>query len=71
MRGIDVDLLRSGSAVVRVAEDVSAERDLTLSLSFRVPELEPGRYRILVHDRGAEGYPKLVLKVEDASTPSD
>ena len=63
MRGIDVDLLRGGDPVARVVEDMTAESDLTLSAVFRVPALEPGRYRILVHDRGAEGYPELFLRI--------
>jgi hypothetical protein len=64
MRGIDVDLLQRGVEGVRVAEDLTADSDLTLSLDFRVPELEPGRYRILVHDRGAEGDPALFLIIK-------
>ena len=64
MHGIDVDLLRKGSTE-RVAEDLSAESDLTLSVVFQVPNLEPGRYRVLVHDRDAEGAPDLFLKIRE------
>jgi hypothetical protein len=55
--------VRGGDPVARVIEDVTAESDLTLSAVFQVPELEPGRYRILVHDRGAEGDPELFLRI--------
>jgi hypothetical protein len=33
-------------------------------VSFTVPVLDEGaRYRVLVHDRGAQGYPELYLIV--------
>ena len=63
MRGIDVDLLQNGLPVARVIEDVTAESDLTLRVSFTVPDVGRGRYRVLVHDRGAQGYPDLFLLV--------
>ena len=63
MRGIDVDLLRGGEPVVRVLENVSAGSDLRLDVTFRVPEIAGGSYRILAHDQDASGYPELWLRV--------
>ena len=63
MRGIDVDLLQNNLALVRVLEDATAKEDLTLAVTFTVPDLDRGRYRVLVHDRGAQGYPDLYLLV--------
>jgi len=63
MEGIDVDLMRNERVVSRVVKDVTASSDLSLTVVFSVPELEPGRYLVLVHDRGAQGYPELWLKV--------
>ena len=64
MHGIDVDLLQNEIPIERVVEDVTAEPDLTLRVSFTVPDLAEGaRFRVLVHDRGAEGYPELFLLV--------
>jgi hypothetical protein len=72
LRGIDVDLLQGGEAVVRVAEDVDAEPGLTLSVSFRVPDLHPGAYMISAHDGGgqAQSYPELWLRIKEAPESS-
>jgi hypothetical protein len=72
LRGIDVDLLQGQEPVVRVAEDVDAEHDLTLSVSFHVPDVSPGGYRILVHDEGiqAQVYPELWLRIREALAPA-
>src|SRR5262245_53657807 len=43
MRGIDVDLLQNELQVARVIENVTAEPDFTLRLSFTVPDLGKGR----------------------------
>jgi hypothetical protein len=64
MRGVDVDLLQQELLEVRVIQDATANEDLTSALTFTVPELERGRYRVLVHDRGAQGYPELFLTVD-------
>jgi hypothetical protein len=68
LRGIDVDLLQGQKAVVRVADDVDAEPDLTLSVSFQVPDVSPGGYRILVHGGGIEAqvFPELWLRSKEA-----
>ena len=68
LTGIDVDLLQGQKPVVRVAEDVDAEPDLTLSVSFQVPDVSPGGYRISVRGGGIEApvYPELWLKVREA-----
>ena len=63
MTGIDVDLLRGENVVVRVVKDASADDDLKLRVTFLVPEIAGGAYRIVVHDRGAEGYPELWLRI--------
>lgn len=60
MRGIDVDIRQHGGlATYRVAENLTADPDLTLSIDFQVPDLEPGRYRLLV--RGAEDPPLFLI----------
>jgi hypothetical protein len=63
-----VDLLQGQKAVVRVADDVDAEPDLTLSVSFQVPDVSPGGYRILVHGGGIEAqvFPELWLRIKEA-----
>ena len=67
LRGIDVDLLQGQEAVVRVAEDVDANPDLTLSVSFPVPDVNPGGYRILVHRGGVvQAYHELWLRIREA-----
>jgi hypothetical protein len=63
MTGIDVDLLRGENVVVRVVEDASADDDLKLRVTFLVPEIAGGAYRIVVHDRGAEGDRELFLRI--------
>ena len=63
MRGIDVDLLQNGIPIARVVENITAEPDFTLRVSFTMPDLGKGRYRVLVHDRGAQGYPDQFLLV--------
>jgi hypothetical protein len=64
MQGIDVDLLQNEIPILRVVEDATAEPDLTLRVSFTVPVIDEGaRYRLLVHDRRAQGYPELYLIV--------
>jgi hypothetical protein len=69
-RGIDVDLVQADGVVVRVVEDVAAEPDLTLSVSFQVPDVNPGGYRVIVHDRGleAQAYPELWIRIKGAPT---
>ena len=69
MRGIDVDLVQGEeSVVVRVVEDEAAEPDLTLSVSFPVPDINPGAYRISAHGGGvqAQSYPELWLRIKGA-----
>ena len=70
--GIAVDLLQGQKPVVRVAEDVDAKPDLTLSVSFQVPDLSPGGYRISVRGGGIEApvYPELWLKVRETPAPT-
>jgi hypothetical protein len=68
LSGIDVDLLQGQEAVVRVADDVDAEPDLTLFVSFQVSDVSPGGYRILVHGGGiaAQVTPELWLRIKEA-----
>jgi hypothetical protein len=68
LTGIAVDVLQGQKPVVRVVEDADAKPDLTLSVSFEVPDVSPGGYRISVHSGGIEGsvYPELWLKVRAA-----
>jgi len=61
--GLDVELLRGGDLVATLARGLRAAPDLTLSVEFAVPDVEPGRYEVLVHDRGFEGSPLLLLKI--------
>jgi hypothetical protein len=63
MRGIDVDLFQNQIPLFRVIEDATANEDFTLAVTFTVPDLDRGRYLVLVHDRGAQGYPELFLLV--------
>lgn len=64
MRNIDVELGRPVTTVAVLAEGLSAGGgDQSWSLTFRVPELGAGSYRIHAHDGGVEGAPKLFLRV--------
>ena len=64
-RGIDVDLVRSGNVITRVVDNLDAAPDLTIAVTFTVPELAAGRYEILVHDRGQQGEPHLVMTIRE------
>jgi hypothetical protein len=61
--GLDVELVRGAEVVATLARNLRAAPDLTLSAGFAVPDVEPGRYGVLVHDRGFEGFPTLILKI--------
>jgi hypothetical protein len=66
MKNIDVELVRRGTTdAVVVAEGISARgEDEGWFLSFRVPDLPPGRYLIHAHERGnTEGGGQLFLQV--------
>jgi hypothetical protein len=64
MTDIDVELARPVTPVAVLAEGLSAGgENLSWSLTFRVPELQPGTYRIYAHDGDAESYRKLFLRV--------
>jgi hypothetical protein len=62
--GIDIDIRRVGdSEWTRLVENIDADEDFRIRSEIEVPDLEPGRYVILVHDRGNEGYPRLRLRI--------
>ena len=62
--GIDIDIRQVGSSKwIRLVEDVDADKDFRIRSEIELPGLEPGRYVILVRDRGNEGYPRLKLRI--------
>jgi hypothetical protein len=64
MTDIDVELGRPVTPVAVLAEGLSAGgEDASWFLAFRVPELQPGTYRIHAHDGDTESYLKLFLRV--------
>jgi hypothetical protein len=64
MTDIDVELGRPVTPVAVLAEGLSAGgENESWFLTFRVPELQPGTYRITAHDGDTQGYPTLSLRV--------
>ncbi|MGH2825755.1 MAG: hypothetical protein ACRDKF_02155 [Actinomycetota bacterium] len=62
--GIDIEIKRrGGSEWKRLVENVDADEDFRIRSQIEVPNLKPGRYVILVHDRGNDGYPRLKLRI--------
>jgi hypothetical protein len=62
--GIDIDIRRVGGAEwTRLVEDIDADEDFRIRSEIEVPDMEPGRYVILVHDQGNRGYPRLKLRI--------
>jgi hypothetical protein len=57
MKNIDVELVRKGTTDgVVVAEGISAHgEDESWSLTFQVPDLEPGKYLINAQEHGRQG----------------
>ena len=57
MKNIDVDLVRDGTThAVEIARDISARgEDESWSLTFQVPDLEPGKYLIRAQEHGSTG----------------
>jgi hypothetical protein len=57
MKNIDVELVRKGATdAVVVAKGISARgEDESWLLTFRVPDLQPGRYLIHAYERGSTG----------------
>ncbi len=66
MKNIDVELVREGTTdAVVVAEGIDAQgENESWLLTFRVPDLQPGKYLIHAHERGnTEGGRQLFLRV--------
>jgi hypothetical protein len=69
MKNIDVKLVREGTTdPVVVAEGISAQgEDQSWTFTFRVPDLQPGRYLIRAVEHGSTGGggQQLFLRVSD------
>jgi hypothetical protein len=66
IKNIDVELMRDGTTdTVVTAEGISAQgEDESWFLTFRVPDLPPGKYLLNAHERGSTGGgAQLILRV--------